>query len=79
MRILIDLTYDPHMVAWTVLFICEFHNKILFIGHSEEVGFWPYLLAFKATVPEILLTKVVDFFGLEVFYICVDNFPKCRI
>ena len=32
------------------------------------VGFWPYLLAFKAAVPEILLSKVLDFFGLEVFY-----------
>ena len=32
------------------------------------VGFWPYLLAFKAAVAEILLSKVLDFFGLEVFY-----------
>ena len=39
------------------------------------VGFWPYLLAFKAAVPEILLSKVLDFFGLEVFYICIDNPP----
>ena len=39
------------------------------------VGFWPYLLAFKAAGPEILLSKVLDFFGLEVFYICIDNSP----
>ena len=67
------------MVVWTVLFICEFHNKNLFWGPSEVVDFWPYLLVFKATVPEIFLNKVLGFFSLEVFYICVDNFPKCRI
>ena len=67
------------MDVWTVLLICKFHNKILFWGHSEVVDFWPYLLVFKASVPEIFLNKVLDFFGLEVFYICVDNFPKCRI
>ena len=67
------------MDVWTVLLICEFHNKILFWGHSEVVDFWPYLLVFKAAGPEIFGSKVLDFFGLEVFYICVDNFPKCRI
>ena len=67
------------MVVCTVLFISEFHNKSSFWGHSEVVDFWPYLLALKAAVPEIFLNKVLDFFGLEVFYICVDNFPKCRI
>ena len=61
------------MVAWTVLFICEFHNKILFLWHSEVIGFWPYLLAFKATVLEVLLIKkkVCIFFGLEVFFLCI--------
>ena len=67
------------MVVWTMLFIYEFHNKSLFLGHSEMVDFWPYLMVFKAAVPEIFLYKVLDFFGLEVFYIRVDNFPKCRI
>ena len=67
------------MDVWTVLLICEFHNKISFWRHSEVVDFWPYLLVFKAAVPEIFRSKVLDFFGLEVFYICVDNFPKCRI
>ena len=69
MRFLIDFTYDPHMVAWTMLFTCEFHNKILFFGHSEVVGFWPYLLAFKAAVPEILLCKELDFFLESLIYV----------
>ena len=49
------------MVVWTMLFIYEFHNKSLFLGHSEMVDFWPYLLVFKAAVPEIFLNKVLDF------------------
>ena len=67
------------MDVWTVLLICKFHNNILVWEHSEVVDFWPYLLVFEAAGPEIFLSKVLDFFGLEVFYICVDNFPKCRI
>ena len=62
-----------------MLFISEFHNKSSFWGHSEVVDVWPYLLVFKSSVPEIFLYKVLDLFGLEVSYICVDNFPKCRI
>ena len=44
-----------------MLFISEFHNKSSFWGHSEVVDFWPYLLVFKAVVPEIFLNKVLDF------------------
>ena len=75
LRISINFIISLHTVLWKVLFICEFHNKKSFWRHSEVVGFWPYLLAFKATGPEILLSKVLDFFGLEVFYICIDNSP----
>ena len=45
-------------------------NKSLFWGHSEVVDFWPYLLAFKAAVAEILLRKVRDFFAWN-YSICV--------
>ena len=67
------------MVVWTVLFICEFHNKISFLGQSKVVDFWPYLLVFKAAVPEILLSKVPNFFGQNVPYICVDYPTECRL
>ena len=59
------------------LFTYKFHNKILFWGQSDELGFWPYSMALKATVPKILCYDLLDFFWSKVFYILVDNATKC--
>ena len=40
------------------------------------IEFWPYLVAFKATVPKNLCYNPLDIFWSKVFHICVDNPTK---
>ena len=51
-----------HIIANSILFICEFHNKISFLVPSGDNSFWPYLVAFKASVQDCLANDYPDFF-----------------
>ena len=59
----------PPYYCWTMLSTYDIHNKISFLGHSEAIGFWPYILAFKATAPKILWSKDLNFLDSKVSYI----------
>ena len=58
----------PHYGS-TILSTYDFHNKILFWQHSEAIGFWLYVLSFKAAAPKILLSQDLHFFQPKDFYI----------
>ena len=42
------------------------------------VAFWPYLMAFKAAVPEILLSKVLDFLAWKSSIYVQAEYPVLR-
>ena len=56
----------------------DIHNKISLWDHSEAIGFWPYVLAFEATVPLILWSKCLNFFVPKDFHTCQHDPTKCR-
>ena len=66
----------PKYFCPTALFIYEFHNKNSYWGHSKAIGFWPYVLAFKATAPKTLLSTDLDFFD-QMTSLCHLKPPKC--
>ena len=65
----------PKYCCPTILFIYEFHNKISFWGHSKAIGFWPYVLAFKAAGPKILWYTELNFLVPKAFYIYQLHVP----
>ena len=64
--------------AHIMLLTYKIHNKILFLGHSDAIDFWPFLVALKAAAMKILLNNLQDFFWSKVFYILVGNPTKFR-
>ena len=52
----------PPYYGSTILSTYDIHNKISLWDHSEAISFWPYVLAFEATVPLILWSKCLNFF-----------------
>ena len=68
----------PPYYCSTMLSTYDIHNKISFWGHSEAIGFLPYVLAFEAAVPLILWSKCLNFFVPKDFYTCQHDPTKCR-
>ena len=63
-----------------MLFTCKFHNKILIWGQSDDLGFWPFSMALKATVPKILCYDLLDFFSAKsLLYMCRQSHKIPRL